>query len=181
MANLLPLSEYVAVYTGHCPVVYIPRSAVMQGHVVVCNWPAGPGGVAHRTSWYIGENNELEHWWVPVTNGEILRDDADPCRVFLRHQPGLHAVMAPAVPKGQPVPKTPPMGPPAAVPAALVPVGVAKAPGVKAPGPAAVMKAAVPKRTYAQAAAAASDVVVPKRAATDAAESGPAMKRPARR
>ena len=175
MANLLPLSEYVAVYTGHCPVVYIPRSAVMQGHVVVCNWPAGPGGVAHRTSWYIGENNELEHWWVPVTNGEILRDDADPRRVFLRHQPGLHAVMAPAVPKGQPVPKTPPMGPPAAVPAALVPVGVAKAPGmrmVKAPEPAAVVKA-VPKRAAAD--------VVPKRAATDAAGSGPAMKRPARR
>ena len=176
MANLLPLSEYVAVYTGHCPVVYVPRSAVMQGHVVVCNWPAGPGGVAHRTSWYIGENNELEHWWVPVTNGEILRDDADPRRVFLRHQPGLHAVMAPAVPKGQPVPKTPPMGPPAAVPAAVVPAAVVKAPGirmVKAPGPAAVVKA-VPKRAAAD--------VVPKRAATDAAGSGgPAMRRPARR
>jgi len=187
--NYLPLTEYVAVYTGQVPVIFIPRAAVMHGHCVVCNWQ----GTAHRTAWYLGEGNQLESWWVPVADGDILRGEGpdDRQRVFLRGQP-TPFVGANALPKTPPVvPVVVGKGPPAprpAIPRAAAPkAAVVPARGVIMPkGPPAAMIPAPamvrPKAPKAPPPAAVGPpkAAVPKRALS--ADSGmPAMKRPSRR
>ena len=190
MVNYLPLTEYVAVYTGQVPVISIPRAAVMQGHCVVCNWQ----GVAHRTAWYLGEGNQLESWWVPVADGDILRGEGpdDRQRVFLRGQP-TPFVGANALPKTPPVvPVVVGKGPPAPRPAipraaAVKAAAAAPAPGVIRPKgpPAAIVPAPAMVRPKAPkapppAAVGPPKAAVPKRALS--VDSGmPAMKRPSRR